>query len=798
MSVIFNEKDWYERLIKCSFPSMSQITEWSSKEQRLVKKKKPKGLLEGWSKLESSVIDDSHECQFVLTGEKNNILVVDFDNIDHFHELMNNGTIEDASLYPIVKTFKGVHMYFEYNNKVIQPDKKILNVDVQGNGKMVFAPPTKYTLVNGNLFQYEWLNKTTLKPIPDKLMNYINSCNKKLVEATLPTINKKEKSLSPLPTNINENMKFVELITPEYLNNREDWLKIVFAMKREGFTEQEALRISNKANECELLTDEAWYVTWNSEDSRNDGVSMGTIKYYAKLSNPNEYEKLVKYNPDDYGIQDVTETSMARIFMKEEERHIKYSQDSKMYYIYHNNNWRIEDAEKDKFARQFISDVLIAFYNRQIPRIKNEYNNKIDEVNKKLKQSNNKDEIKELKAVIQIKENDRDNLIQEVKKQLLLINKTTWKNNVWKEVQSLISVNPTNIVFDTGSDQYYNIHFENGVYDIKKKEFRPRIYSDYVTKILPYPFIHKKDIDEKIKNETFDFFKKVQPNEEMRRFQLSYLAHCITGDTTNQVMKINIGYSASNGKSTEIAIHQNTFPIYTCKLDRRTFNENFDKRHKQFLQLIREPIRLAYMEEMDRKKIDVEVLKDVVDGKKLDCEILFGTKEEKPIQCKLLTCSNKDFNMDADDGVKRRCRVEAYESRFVDNDDELDAENHIYKRVRGFEEKFNNNLYRNAYFHLLLEYIDDLYIPESSKELFNEIAGDYDVFTNTLTEQYIITKKEEDKVSKEDLTSYFELKSIKWEKVLPELKRLGLKYDRRKMINGKQGIIYGLQMMEIE
>ena len=788
MSVIFNEKDWYERLIKCSFPSMSVIDG----------KKKPRGLMSGWSKLESSVIEDSHECQFVLTGEMNNILVVDFDNIDHFHELMKNGTIEDASSYPIVKTFKGVHMYFEYNNKVIQPDKKILNVDVQGNGKMVFSPPTKYTLANGNLFQYEWLNITTLKPIPDKLMDYINSCNKKLVEATLPTINKKENSLSPLPTNINENMKFVELITPEYLNNREDWLKIVFAMKREGFTEQEALRISNKANKCEPLTDEAWNATWNSEDSRNDGVSMGTIKYYAKLSNPTEYAKLVKYNPDDYGIQDVTETSMARIFMKEEERHIKYSQDSKMYYIYHNNNWRIEDAEKDKFARQFISDVLITFYNRQIPRIKNEYNQQIEEVNKKLKQSNNKDEIKELKAVIQIKENDRDNLIQEVKKQLLLINKTTWKNNVWKEVQSLISVNPTNIVFDTGSDQYYNIHFENGVYDIKKKEFRPRIYSDYVTKILPYPFIHKKDIEEKIINETFDFFKKVQPNEDMRRFQLSYLAHCITGDTTNQVMKINIGYSASNGKSTEIAIHQNTFPIYTCKLDRRTFNENFEKRHKQFLQLIREPIRLAYMEEMDRKKIDVEVLKDVVDGKKLDCEILFGTKEEKPIQCKLLTCSNKDFNMDADDGVKRRCRVEAYESRFVDNDDELDAENHIYKRVRGFEEKFNNDLYRNAYFHLLLEYIDDLYIPESSKELFNEIAGDYDVFTNTLTEQYIITKKEEDKVSKEDLTSYFELKSIKWEKVLPELKRLGLKYDRRKMINGKQGIIYGLQIMETE
>ena len=45
--------------------------------------------------------------------------------------------------------------------------------------------------------------------------------------------------------------------------------------------------------------------------------------------------------------------------------------------------------------------------------------------------------------------------------------------------------------------------------------------------------------------------------------------------------KMNIGYSASNGKSTELKIHDIVFPIYTTKLDKRTSNERFEKQHKQ-------------------------------------------------------------------------------------------------------------------------------------------------------------------------------------------------------------------------
>ena len=64
-------------------------------------------------------------------------------------------------------------------------------------------------------------------------------------------------------------------------------------MKREKVNEKDALRISNKATDCIPLTDEAWSNVWDKEDGRVKGCSFGTIKYYAKLSNEEEYNKLI-------------------------------------------------------------------------------------------------------------------------------------------------------------------------------------------------------------------------------------------------------------------------------------------------------------------------------------------------------------------------------------------------------------------------------------------------------------------------------------------------------------------------
>ena len=88
---------------------------------------------------------------------------------------------------------------------------------------------------------------------------------------------------------------------------------------------------------------------------------------------------------------------------------------------------------------------------------------------------------------------------------------------------------------------------------------------------------------------------------------------------------MNIGYTAANGKTTEMDIHEKAFPLYTEKLDRTIFSKTCTKRHKYANKLVTCPIRLAYINELDDSKLDEDFLKDFADGKDLPLEQMYGT-----------------------------------------------------------------------------------------------------------------------------------------------------------------------------
>jgi phage/plasmid-associated DNA primase len=366
-------------------------------------------------------------------------------------------------------------------------------------------------------------------------------------------------------------------------------------------------------------------------------------------------------------------------------------------------------------------------------------------------------------------------------------------NAVAAQIKIILSQRMDNVEFDTGTEQYFNLQYNNGVFDLRLKKLRPRLKSDYVTKILDYDYMEADQISPEVHADVKRFYEQTQPDQEQRDHQLGYLALCTTGDTTRQIGKMNIGYSASNGKSTELKIHDKVFPIYTTKLDKRTFNERFEKQHKQLLELIENPIRLAYIEEMDRGKVDAQLLKDFIDGYKLNIERLYGTKEVKLHQAKLMTCSNNDPNICPDPGVMRRLPCQHYTSKFVPMLDQVDegdenpggsaaADAHVYPLVRGFENRFEQPEYANAYLHLLLPYIDNLSIPASAWKDFQDIAMDNDDFRDFVEQAFQVTGNAHDIVPKKQLEEHFGRSMTycrtKFSAILADLKRLGLTYVR--------------------
>jgi len=277
------------------------------------------------------------------------------------------------------------------------------------------------------------------------------------------------------------------------------------------------------------------------------------------------------------------------------------------------------------------------------------------------------------------------------------------------------------------------------------------------------------------------------------------LAYNLNGDTNKQKFKMNIGYSASNGKSTEFKIHDMVFNIYSQKLDSKTFNLNNDKRHKQLIHLIKKPVRFAYCEELKTDKLDVDFIKDFVDGSNINVEIMYGTSESKAIQAKLTTCSNKDFNIDIDKGILRRGMVQYYESKFINKDDLKKGDNkkHIYEKQEGIENKFNNEDYKNAYFQLLIKhYNDDFKAPKENEKLFQDIAEEYDEIQQILSSHFEINDNNENIIHKDEMKNIFQDKlqktNLSWRTLLSELKTKGIKYDKNLMKNGDRGFFKGI------
>jgi hypothetical protein len=495
-------------------------------------------------------------------------------------------------------------------------------------------------------------------------------------------------------------------------------------------------------------------------------LSIKSLKNWAKFHNPKLY---ATYFKDDFEFQIKSKYNIDNLIQTHGDEgdimELIYSLikdyvilDNEFIYLYYNDEWNKMKEKDCKMLKHFILEIFIIYGKVALDIINTELKNNL----------NDEEQIEKCKKLHKI-----------TCFLIITIKQTSYINSICTMLKNKLATKKNEIVFDLGEENFYKIHFRNGVYDTKEKKFSSRTETDYITQYLPYDYKKETEIDDNIKKEVLGFFQKIQPDEEQQKFTLSYLAYCLTGNTTKQVFKMNIGHTASNGKSTEMSIHEKCFELYSMKADSRVLQLNFEKRHKFLNDLVYKPIRFLYFEELPKgKKLDVEFIKDFVDGKKLTLEKMFGTTDKFKIQAKLMSASNHDFEVDTDEGILRRGRVQFYESKFTDDLDCIDETNHIYKKEEGFENKFNDDNYKNAYFHLLLKYVDNLYVPNKNKEDFKQKAEEGDNILNHILEYFEITNNVNDTVGKSEIENILGKDNFKPMK--DKLQSKGCKYDSQK------------------
>ena len=207
--------------------------------------------------------------------------VVDIDSNDYTHEQLLDDTDIDSCF--VDGNTKGQHIWCAMKNKTAEHRKNKVDCGVFTTmdwlGEKVFERcGKKWTYDVACYIDDHHINKAYVA----------NTFEKKTSSAMCGFKNNAK-------TDDDTYKKFVELIDTKYCDARSDWTKIVLAMKKCGLSFDYADAWSKKSSK---YTADGIETLWNSYAVEQITATEGTLRYYAKHSNPEKYKKLKCFGND--------------------------------------------------------------------------------------------------------------------------------------------------------------------------------------------------------------------------------------------------------------------------------------------------------------------------------------------------------------------------------------------------------------------------------------------------------------------------------------------------------------------
>ena len=202
------------------------------------------------------------------------------------------------------------------------------------------------------------------------------------------------------------------------------------------------------------------------------------------------------------------------------------------------------------------------------------------------------------------------------------------------------------------------VGFNNGVVDLKNKEFRDGRPLDYITKStgidhIPFSEVAENPYVEKINT----FMMQLFPLPSLRKYMWEHLSSVLIGENINQTFNIYRG-TGSNGKSMLTDLMAACLGEYYGEVP---VNLVTDKRPSiggttsEIMKL--KGVRYAVMQEpsKDNARINEGMMKQLTGDSKLSGRQLYSETETFLIQFQLCVCTNTLFEVGSnDDG---RCEI---------------------------------------------------------------------------------------------------------------------------------------------
>ncbi len=236
-------------------------------------------------------VNNNNVCGFaIVTGYKNNIVVIDYDNKETTNKDFLNMLI-DADTLTISTPNKGFHFIFRYTDLLKKNAKGIFkNVDIRSNRGLIF-----HGLREDGIYNIS--NNKPIKKINDNIINLLtNNINGTNIEKKTTNTNKpKQTQIKKYDVSQEEIFQLLELLPRDYLDEYNEWLKITFILW--GMNEYEIWdkwsRNSSKYNEKK--NKEIWDHLKNDEIYNNDFLYLiWLVKFHNKDINIKNIERIYK------------------------------------------------------------------------------------------------------------------------------------------------------------------------------------------------------------------------------------------------------------------------------------------------------------------------------------------------------------------------------------------------------------------------------------------------------------------------------------------------------------------------
>ena len=574
------------------------------------------------------------------------------------------------------KKVKGTDYFGKVSLHIIIPKYKI-----QGSFLKQTLIDTKNSDVHDGLFDISIYNKGTQKfrvagfrkmpndpskpvllgslPITDYLITRVDSTNilikGEVTDIVKPVLKSKTNPQSPKTPKTPKDDKPVSVVC----NNKEvqelfdiigvvdcydTWLKISIATKNYNpdLKDMWDKWCSKSANYDADKNSKMWDNFYKGE------TSLSTIKYYAKLINPDKYNMRLTKNELNNFIKDGTQLSASNLFCKLYGKYIKCIDQQKQIFMLYDHKKCI-----------WTSKTIVSIYNEVSNVIQSELDKEISDITAKI------DDAGETHEAV-----DKQDEWAVYLKKLRALKKDLSTAAYIGGVNKFLAGNPT--IFDedfrsktTAKTDILSVR--NGIIELRTGKLRPRTYDDYQLGYIDIDYNEKAEYSEwdAFLRDLFDHPNITKP-EEMMAYIHKLFGYLITKETSAQVMTIANG-SGGNGKSVVSNVMQMTFKGCVTKVDESILDKsqksNANSASPEVAKLYNKTT--AFIEEMEDTTELGKAFKQLVGGGESIARELYGNPFVFQNTAKLVMNTNVLPSFKSSHAFLRRIVIIQYWNQYV-------------------------------------------------------------------------------------------------------------------------------------